>query len=57
MAFGYQTFNHLNRQLLVRFSRHGLTNGPSDEQTVLDHLNTEIFAIQIHAVRISTHAW
>ena len=51
MAFG------LNRQLLVRYSRHGLTNGPWDEQIVLDHLNTEIFAIQIPTVRISTHAW
>ena len=31
----------LNNELLVHYSGHGLNNKPFDEQTVLDHLNTE----------------
>ena len=40
--FDYQTFYHSNSKLLVRFSKHGLNNRPFDEQTVLNHLNTEL---------------
>ena len=32
----------LNTELLVRYSGHGLNNEPFDEQTNLDHLNTEL---------------
>ena len=42
MQFDYQTFYHLNSELLVRYSRHGLNNGPFDEQIVLYHLNTKL---------------
>ena len=42
MPFGYQTFYHLNSKLIFCYSRHGLNNEPFDEQTVLDHLNTEL---------------
>ena len=42
MQFGCQTFYHLNSELLVRYSRHGLNNWPFNERTVLDHLNTQI---------------
>ena len=41
MPFGYGTFCHSNSELLARYSRHGLNNGPLDERTVLDHLNTK----------------
>ena len=33
---------HLISKLLVHNSRHGLNNGPFDEQAVLDHLNTQL---------------
>ena len=33
---------HLNNGLLVRYSGHGLNNGPFDDRTNLDHLNTEL---------------
>ena len=36
------TFYHSNSKLFVRYSRHGLNNGPFDKRTVLDHLNTKI---------------
>ena len=42
MTFRYQTFYHLNSELLVHCSRHGLNNGPFDKQTVLDHLNSKL---------------
>ena len=32
----------LNNKLLVRYSSHGLNNEPFNEQTILDHLNTEL---------------
>ena len=34
--------DHLNSNILVRYSRHGLNNGPFNEWTVLDHLNTKL---------------
>ena len=42
MQLCYQTFYHSNRELLVCYSVHCLNNGPFDEQTILDHLNTEL---------------
>ena len=42
MPFSYHTFYHLNSEILVCYSRHGLNNRPFDEQTVLDHLKTEL---------------
>ena len=42
MPFGYRTFYQTNSKLLVCYSRHGLNNGPFNEQNVLNHLNTEI---------------
>ena len=36
------TFYHLNSKLLALYSRHGMNNGPFDEITVLDHLNTQL---------------
>ena len=35
-----QTPYDMNDELLVCYSGHGLNNGPFDEQTVLNHLNT-----------------
>ena len=32
----------LNNELLVHYSGHGLNNEPFDNQTVLDHSNTEL---------------
>ena len=37
-----QTPYDLNNEPLVRYSGHGLNNEPFNEQTVLDHLNTEL---------------
>ena len=34
--------NLLNSEVLVRYSSHDLNNKPFDEQTVLEHSNTEI---------------
>ena len=42
MPFSYQTFYHLSSELLVHYSRHGLNNGPFNERTVLEHLNTKL---------------
>ena len=42
MPFGYQTFYHLNSELLVRYSRHGLINGPFKELTILDQMNNQL---------------
>ena len=42
MPFGYRTFYHSSSKLLVRYSRHGLNNGPFNKLTVLDHLNTKL---------------
>ena len=42
MPIGYRTFYHSNRELLVRYARHGLNNWPLEERIVLDHLNTEL---------------
>ena len=39
----------LNNKLLVHYSSHDLNNQPFNEQTILDHLNTELF-IQIPTV-------
>ena len=38
----YQTLYHSNSKILVCYSRHGLNNGPSSKQTVLEHLNTKL---------------
>ena len=45
-----QTPYDLNNKLLVRYLGHGLNNKPFDEQTLLNHLNTKLVAIQIPAV-------
>ena len=37
-----QTPYDLNRELLFHYSSHDLNNKPFNEQTVLDHLNTEL---------------
>ena len=37
-----QTTYDLNNKLLVPYSSLDLNNKPFDEQTVLDHLNTEL---------------
>ena len=42
MPFGYKSFYHLNSELLVCYSRHCFNNGPFNEQTVLDNLNTKL---------------
>ena len=42
MPFGYQTFYHLNSELLVCYLKHGLNNRPFEQQFVLDHLNTKV---------------
>ena len=42
MSFSHQTFYHSNSELSVPYSRHGLNNVHFNEQTVLDHLNTEL---------------
>ena len=33
--------DNVNSKLLVRYLRHGMNNGPFEDQTVLDHLNTD----------------
>ena len=37
-----QTPYDLNKELLVRYSGHGLNNKPFNERTNLDHLNTKL---------------
>ena len=43
MPFSYQTFYHSNSELLVCYSRHALNNRAFEEQTVLNHFNTQLF--------------
>ena len=33
--------DNVNSKLLVRYLRHGMNNGPFEDQTVLDYLNTD----------------
>ena len=47
MPFGYQSLYHSNSELLVHYSRNALNNGPFDEQTVVDHLNTELVGYSV----------
>ena len=42
MPFGCQTFYLLNRELLIRYSRHGLNTDNWMNELFLDHLNTEL---------------
>ena len=41
MVWTRPVLDHLKSKLLVRYSRRALNNGPFDDLTFLDHLNTE----------------
>ena len=45
-----QRLYDLNNKLLIHYSSHDLNNEPLDEQTILIHLNTTQFSIQIPTI-------
>ena len=43
-----QTAYNMNNEPSVHYSSHDLNKEPFDEQTILDHLNTELVCSSLH---------